>query len=271
MDGQDAKRSAREVGTSVKNAARQAGDNDAVETMARVGYAVNGMMHLLIGWIALQLAFGSAGKADQSGAFSHLASNGLGKALLWLSVAGFVGLAVWQVTEALRSHNETSDRAKAAAKAVVYLVMGFTALKFARGGTSSSSQDTSDITTTLINAPMGAFLVGAVGLAIIGVGGYHVVKGAKKKFLSDLQSSPGTAVVRLGQVGYIAKGVALGVVGALFVLAAIHNNPKESTGMDGALRSLLGAPFGQALLVLVALGLAAYGLYSFGRARHAKV
>ena len=60
-------------------------------------------------------------------------------------------------------------------------------------------------------------------------------------------------------------------MGALFVTAGVHGNAKESSGLDGALRTLKEQPFGPALLTLVAVGIAAYGLYSFSRARHARV
>ncbi len=119
--------------------------------------------------------------------------------------------------------------------------------------------------------PAGQWLVAAVGLAVIGVGVYHVVKGWKKKFLRDLETHPGEWIVKAGRVGYIAKGIALAIVGGLFVLAAVRHKPSEARGLDGALRNLLGAPGGPVLLALVALGLIAFGVYCFGRARHADV
>ncbi len=257
----------------LKRASRQAGDHPALETAARVGFAVSGLMHLLIGWIALQLALGSprSGAADQSGALSALAANGLGRFLLWVAVVGFAGLALWQVTEAVTGSSETTDRIKAVAKAVVYAALAVTALTFARGGSSSSTKQTTDFTASLLAQPLGVALVAAVALGVIGVGVYHVVKGWRKKFLRDLREHPGAGIVRAGQVGYAAKGAALVVVGLLFGLAAVRRDPTRATGLDGALNSLLTVPFGKVLLVLVAMGLAAYGVYSFARAKAAAV
>jgi hypothetical protein len=266
MDGQD-----------VKQAASRASDHPALEGAARVGFAVSGMLHLLIGWIALQLAFGSSGKrADQSGALQSLAGNGLGKLLLWVAVLGFLGLALWQVTDALVVHRGTdkdvwADRAKAVGKAVVYLALAWSAFTFARGRSSNSRRQSVDFTARLLDKPGGRILVVIIGLAVIAVGVYHVYKGAKKKFLEDLQDNPGTWASRAGQVGYISKGVALGIVGVLFAGAGVHGNAKEASGLDGALKSLRDQPFGTVLLVVMAVGFAAYGLYSFARARHARV
>ena len=261
----------------VKQAASRAADHPALEAVARVGYAVSGLLHLLIGWITLQVAFGGSGKnADQSGALASLAGNTAGKAALWVGVVGFVGLALWQVADAIIGHpgddkDAWGGRAKAAGKAVVYLALAWSAFNFARGKSSDSRSQSVDFTAKLLDKPGGRVLVVLIGVAVIGVGIYHVHKGWTKKFLQDLQDHPGPWATRAGRVGYIAKGVALVIVGFLFVTAGFHKQAQEATGLDGALKSLRDEPFGTVLLVVMALGFAAFGLYSFSRAKHAKV
>lgn len=265
--------------SDVMSTARQASDHPALETAARVGYAISGVLHLVIGWIALQVAwgFGTAGRsADQTGALQALAGNGMGKAVLWVGVLGFLGLGLWQLADAAVGHPGSDaeawgGRAKALSKAVIYLALSWTTFSFARGGSADSKQQTVDFTASLMEKPGGRWLVGLVGLGIIGVGGYHVWKGATKRFLRDLEEHPGMWATRAGVVGYIAKGVALAVVGGLFIAAGMHGNAEESSGLDGALRTLKEQPFGPALLTGIAAGIAAYGLYSFSRARHARV
>ena len=257
----------------VRQAAAKAGDHPALENAARLGYAVNGLVHLLIAWLALQVAWGgSSGPADQSGAMQTLAGNDIGRVLLWIAVLGFLGLGLWQVTEVIVGRGETSDRVKAAVKAVVYLFLAFSFLTYARGNSSSSSsQQSVDFTASLMDKPFGRILVGAVGVALLGVGIYHIFKGARKKFLQDLREHPGRWVVRAGQFGYIARGVAFGLVGGLFILAAVRTQPGEATGLDGALRTLRDAPFGQILLTIVALGFTSFAVYLFARAKYARV
>jgi type IV secretory pathway VirB2 component (pilin) len=114
-------------------------------------------------------------------------------------------------------------------------------------------------------------LVAVIGVVVMGVGAYHVIKGWTKKFLLDLSENPGTVATRAGVVGYIAKGIALAVVGALFITAAAQNSSSKATGLDGALRSLRQQAVGPWLLTAVALGIAAYGVYSLARSRHARV
>jgi hypothetical protein len=267
--------------SDVISTARQASDHPALETAARVGYAVSGLLHLIIGWIALQVAWGLGGggsgkDADQSGALQSLSGNGAGQLALWVGVVGFLGLGLWQLADAAFGHpgsdkDAWGGRIKAFSKAVVYLALCWTTFNFARGKSSDSESQTADLTSSLMSKPGGQWLVGIIGLVVIGVGAYHVWKGATEGFLRDLEKDPGTWAVRAGVVGYIAKGVALAVVGVLFVLAALHANPEEAKGLDGALRTLKDQPFGPGLLTAVALGIAAYGIYSFSRARHARV
>lgn len=257
--------------TDVKIAATRAGDHPVLENAARVGYALNGVLHVVIGVIALKLAFAGGGRADQSGALGALADNPLGTVVLWVGVLGWLGLGLWQITEAV-ARGDAGDRVKAVSKAVVYFVLSVTAFSYARGhaGKSSASQ-TRDFTASLMSKPAGQWLVAVVGLVVVGVGVYHVFKGWKQRFMADLVSSPGPWVVKAGRFGYIAKGIALVIVGGLFVLAAVRHKPSEARGLDGALHTLLGAPGGPALLTIVALGLIAFGIYSFGRARHGRV
>ncbi|MEO3938079.1 DUF1206 domain-containing protein [Dermatophilaceae bacterium Soc4.6] len=256
----------------VERTAQRANDHPAIETGARLGYAVNGLLHLLIAWLGLQLATGARGRsADQSGALQTLAGTTLGRGTLWVAVVGFALLGVWQVTEVFTSR-KGADRLKAGAKAVTYAVLAASALGYAKGaGGASSSAQSVDVTSTLMKQPMGRVLVAALGAVVVAVGVYHVVKGWRKKFLADLESHPGELAEAFGRYGYIAKGIALAIVGGLFVVAASKAEPGQAKGLDGALRTVLGAPYGAVLLVVVSLGFAAFGIYSFFRARHADV
>ena len=242
-----------------------------VEWGARLGYGANGVLHLLLAWLTAQIALGGGGKqASQSGALATLAKETAGQVLLWVLAVGFVLLALWQLTELITQH-EKFDKAKAGGKMVLYGALAWTSFTFAHGGRTSSNKQTKDFTTTLMDAPAGRLLVGLVGVGILGIAGYHVYKGWKKKFLEDLQEHPGQWAVVAGRVGYIAKGIALAAVGVLFVTAAIKQTAGKVTGLDGGLRSMLDLPAGPVILLGIALGLVAYGVYSFARARYARV
>ena len=277
--------SARGTTGPAMGSARQAGDSDGLEHLARVGLIAYGVVHVLVAWLALQLAWGGGGEsADQSGAMATLAESPIGKPLLWVVAIGLIALAVWQAAEVFRwrsgwsASGKTRTKAlkksgKAIVKAVIYAALAVLAIRFATGGGQSSSQEQQQTTAGVFDWPAGQFLVGAAGLVLIGSGAYHVYKGVTKRFLKEIDTSEASPsatrlVTRLGQVGFPGKGVALAGVGALLVWAAITFDPSKAQGLDGALRSILELPFGQILLTLVALGIAAFGAYLFVRARY---
>lgn len=261
------------------DAVRRARNSRAVRGLARGGYVASGVLHLLVGWLAVQLALGrSEGQADQSGAFRAVARMPGGDVLLWLVAVGFAALAFWQLATAVvgvpNAESQLAARAKSVAKAVLYGALAVTGVRYAQG-TGGGSGSEESLTARVLAVPGGAWLVGAAGLVIVGVGVYHVVKGVRKKFLEDLSGAGGSAVrpvvVRLGQAGYIAKGIALGVVGGLVVAAAVTTDPEQAGGLDEALHTVRDQPYGPALLLVVGLGIAAFGGYSFARARFARL
>ena len=271
---------------TVTDTARQAGNSDTLEHLARVGLIAYGVVHLLVAWLAVQLAwFGGGGEsADQSGAMSTLAESPIGKPLLWVVALGLIALAAWQAAEVIRWKSGWSASGKqrtkavrksgnALVKAVIYGALAVLAIRFATGSGQSSSSSQQETTAGVFGWPFGQWLVGAAGLVLIGVGAWHVRKGLNQHFMKQIDTSKASSsavrlVTRLGQVGFPGKGIALAGVGALLIWAAVTFDPSKARGLDGALRTILDLPFGQILLTLVALGIAAFGAFCLVRARY---
>jgi hypothetical protein len=266
--------------SEAKNVAGDAKNSPALQTLARVGFAVLGLLHLLIGAIAINIAVGSGGgKADQSGALGQLASNPAGSVILWVIVAGLFALGVWMLLSALLMpgsdpKRKWMNRISDVSKAIVYFAIGGTALTFALGGSADSSSSSSSASAQLLAAPGGVVLLTLVGAIVVVIGGYFIYKGASRAFTEELTvpaGKAGRATIAVGMTGYIAKGVSLMVVGILIIGAAITADPTKSSGLDGALKALAGLPFGVVILLAVGAGLIAYGAYCFVRARRARL
>ncbi len=154
-------------------------------------------------------------------------------------------------------------------------MLAWTTWRFAAGGSTDSGESTADFTTALMGAPLGQVLVAGVGVAVLGVAGYHAWKGLSRGFLDDLDDNAdgnlGRAVIIAGFAGYLGKALALAIVGALFGWAAWTTDPREASGLDGAAQTLSGSSGGAVTLALIAAGFVAYGLYSFARARYARL
>lgn len=266
--------------TSASAAADKAQDSTTFRVVARIGYAVLGLLHLLIGVLAISVATGGGGEsADQSGALQRVHDAPAGALLLWVIILGLAALAVWQIAEALLERDPDAKkawahRAKFIGTAVAYLAIAGTALTVALGGRSDSSESSRSLSARLLSVPAGVVLLAVVGLGVVAVGVAFVVRGCTRAFEKNLSIPSGAAgrgIRTFGTVGYVAKGIAVGVAGVLFVVAALSNDPEAAGGIDAALRSLAALPFGQVILWLVGAGLVVYGLFCFARARYARM
>jgi len=272
---------AKRAGKEAEQAGRGVENSRSFTALVTVGLVDFGVIHLLVAWIALRLAWtGTRQQASQKGAFRELAANPFGNVLLWVIALGLFVLALWQLFEAIWGYREVEagskrvrKRLRSAGRVVVYVVLGVSAVTTAVGSASSGKSSNSSeqsLTGKLMSVAFGRILIVLIGVAIIAVGARLVYRGVRKKFVDDLDGAVSDGTIRVGQVGYIAKGIALAIVGVLFVVAAVTYDPKKAGGLDAALRTLRNQPFGPALLTLMALGIACFGLYCFAWARYPK-
>ena len=251
-----------------------------MRVLARSGYAVLGIVHIVVGAVALSAATGAGGgEADQSGAMSQISRSPGGDVLLWLMAIGLFALTLWQVVQVVLVRDDDGKkkwgkRGSEASKGVAYLVLGVSSVVFAAGGHQSSQHSTESFSATMLATPGGAFVIVLVGLITLGIGIGFGVLGLTTKFEKQVRMprQPFDTVVRvIGVAGYVAKGVALAIVGVLFVVAAVTNDARQAGGLDSALKSLRTLPFGEVLLWLAGLGLILYGVYCGIRAVLAKM
>ncbi|MBW0114391.1 DUF1206 domain-containing protein [Pseudonocardia abyssalis] len=267
---------------SANSNAKQAARSRPVKIAARVGILAYGITHLLIGGLALQVAFGQGGEqADQTGAFQALAQQPYGPPLLWVLAIGFVAAAVWRAELAIWGYGYVSVRSKylrkkivSGVKAVIFVALAILAGTTAAGG-SGGGGGQQEATAGVFGLPGGQFIVGLIGLVVLAVGVVKVVEGYQKKFLEEMDAPSDararTVLERVGQIGNVAKGVSIGLIGVLLVVAAIRFRPEEATGLDAALKGLAAQPYGPYLLIAVALGLVSYGVFCFFDARYHRV
>ena len=265
--------------------AREVTDHPILTHVARIGLLAYGAMHLLIGYLAARLAWGARGAdADQTGALQTVADGPGGAVLLWAIGLGMLALALWQAGEVLLWWHGLLDRehrrktalvcAKCLAKALVYAVLGITALLFAVGVEYEADERLRELTDSTLGIPGGALLVGAVAVGVVCVGIYTLVRGLTGGFMKDidLPAAPDRwepLIEGIGRVGYIAKGIAFGLVGVLLWRAATSSDVSTATALEGAMTAIAGvAAAGPWLLTGIAVGFAAFGLYALARARY---
>ena len=257
------------------------GANRLLTGGARVGLAARSVVWLLMGVLAIQVAVGGTHRqADQQGALAAIAAQPGGALLLLVLAAGLACYAVWRLLEAaIGSHagrESAKDRLTSLIRGVMYAALCVTAVEVLTGS-SGSTQDRQQrgMTAQLMQHTGGRWLVGVVGVVVIGVGIYFAQQGLRGDIFGQMNESRVNprlkpAVTVLGVFGNTARGVVIALAGVFVLVAAITANPKNSGGLDGALRNLAGEPFGPWVLCLAGAGLIAFGLFGMAEALWAK-
>ncbi|MFB7934298.1 MULTISPECIES: DUF1206 domain-containing protein [Streptomyces] len=266
--------------------ARRAAKGSVTEGAARAGFAARGVIYLLVGALALQIAFGDTKEqADRGGALAAISQKPFGAVLLWALGIGLVGMALWRLSEVVfgsvgKDGRSARKRLMAAVRCVFYAFVAYSVLSFAasrhQSGGGSSDQQSRDATARALELPGGQWLVGAAGLAIVAAGGWIGVRAVLRKYHDKLrlgQMGPRTRrlVDVTGVAGGAARGLVFAVAGVFAVRAAIDYEPDKAKGLDDTLRAFADTPLGPWLLVGVAAGLVLFGVFSFAMARWRRV
>ena len=246
--------------------------------LALAGLVARGVLYLLLGITAVQLTVGRSNEqADSRGVLQQFAGSGVGAAMLVILAIGFVALALLNIHDAITA-GEPGDahpkrRLADVGRAALYVSLTVVTVAILASGSSgsSSSQKSQTWTAQVLGWPGGQLIVGAIGAAIAIAGVVMIVKVCMGK-RHDQASMDETAprepgfIEQLGAFGYAARGVVNIIIGIFVLVAAVDFDPTETVGIDGALKRTLDEPYGEVLVFVIALGLAAYGVYSLARA-----
>jgi len=261
--------------TGVKNSAHNAAFSPVMEVLTRLGYGVRGVIYIVMGILAVQVALGKGGAlASPQDAIAAIGKQPAGMILLWVVLIGILAYSVWGLVRAiwdpLHKGSDTKGiltRIGYLASAVGYAFLAYTTYGFINGASQSASGSPAKLLASVMAMPMGRWAIALVGLIVVVVGLYQIMLGIKagfeKQFQTyDLTPKEAKLVTDVGRFGTAARGVVFALVGGLIFLAAYNSNPSQPVGMDAALATLLHQPYGIWLLGIIAVGLVAFGFYS---------
>jgi hypothetical protein len=262
---------------------QQAADTtrSGVDTLARFGYITIGVVYALIGALAVMTAIGARGSIeDPQGAIRIIAVQPFGRILVGLTALGLLGFAIWRFVEAIMDPHRKGADAQGIVARIGYTVSGLIhaalalfAGRLALGVGSGGGESAQAWTATLLAQPFGPWLVGAIGGIIIGVGLGHFYTAYKARFMAEynlrvMSAAEQRWAKRIGRFGLAARGVTCIIIGGFLTSAAVQADPQQTKGLDAALLMLAQQSYGSWLLGIVALGLVAYGVFCFSRARY---
>lgn len=276
------KSAAREVKEKVKDSSRRGW----IEWLSRFGYAVRGVLYIVIGILAGQVAIGRGGETTgKTGAIAAIGNQPFGTVLLVLVIIGLAGYSLWGFVRALLDPFKRGtdpkgllQRAGYLVSALVYGALIFPTVQFLlRPGNKQqpSGNSTADFSASLLSQPWGKWLLLIIGVIALCGGLGQLWMAFSADFQKDLKfhemSEDSKALARrVGRAGHAARGVVFAMIGFFIAKAAWDADPNQAKGLDGALQTLAQQPYGPFLLGAVALGLIAFGVYSVLCARWIK-
>jgi len=268
----------------ITQGARRATDNPSFARFARFGYAAKGVVYLVAGGLSARAAFGLGGATtDKRGALQQILAEPFGKLMLVLIGVGLIGYVLLRLVQALMDPEHKGSDAKGIAKRIGYLISGlvyaglaWTALRLASATGGSGGNEIQSWVARLLALPLGRWLIGFAGLIVIGGGLYQLYKAYSTDFSehfrwNEMSATERTWTVRLGRLGLAARGIVQGLIGLFLIQAALLFDPSKAQGSGGALQSLAQPPFGLWAVGVVAVGLAAYGVYMLAAARYSRI
>lgn len=243
---------------------------------------------MLIGALAVMAALGIGGStSDSSGAFSAVASKPFGEVLLWILGAGLIGIVLWRLIQVVKDPEHVKNDGKSMFRRLANLISGIAygsltynafaiAMHAKSSGSGSGSKQT--LSAKLLSQPFGQWIVGIVGLIIIGYALYEIHKAYTEKYTNkfkrhEMSEKEWELGRKTGKLGLYSRGTVFLLIGYFFIQTAITADPDKTQGLDGALSKLAQQPYGQWLLGIVAVGLFLYGVFQIlkGKNRHLSI
>jgi hypothetical protein len=270
---------------SIARRGRRAGRSPWVERLGRAGLVAKGVLYLVLGLLAVKVALGARDEeADREGVLREVAAQPFGRGLLTLLAVGFFGYAIWRLAQGFLDRDAKganppglAKRAGAVARGAWWGALGvLTVLKIVGAGSEGASGREDEATAGVLGLPLGRYVVFAAAAGFLGAAafnGYRALTGKFRKRLRTerMNEAEEQAATWAGTLGHAARFVVFGLIGLFLAKAAWEFDADETRSLDGALREVAAQPYGTFLLCAVAIGLGAYGLYSFAQARYRDV
>ncbi|WP_434707391.1 DUF1206 domain-containing protein [Pseudomonas sp. R1-1] len=246
--------------------------------LARGGYAARGVLYLIIGIFALLAAQDSTKPKDSHKSLEALLSQPFGYFLVGLVVAGLLAFAAWRVLQATRDVDHHGKdlkgliiRAGLLAGGMVNGALAIFALGLLISGIKSSGDSggqTKDWLAHLLSWDHSNLLVYLIALVPLGVGIAHIIKGWKATFEKYFEAYEDVMryVRPVSRFGLIARGVVFIEIAVLLAVSGSTYQAMDPPGMKEALDALQNLPAGWLILIVMALGLMAFSVYSFSEA-----
>jgi hypothetical protein len=250
------------------------------DRLARIGFGARAFFYASLAVLTLHVAvLGGSGEQDNAnGALRTVCRTVWGQVLVGIAAAGFVALGTVRLAAAVRDRDAGPPRRLlAAARGLVYWGIAAVPVSFLLGRRSTGSEQQQHQTAAgLLGMPAGRVVVALVGVVVLVVCGFQVRSAVTRDFARGMRIRRAGPWVRAlvrwaGTVGITARAVVLLPIGVFFIVTAVDVDPNDAKGLDAEAFALSRHAWGTVLLVLAALGLLVFALYSLLELRYRDV
>jgi hypothetical protein len=254
------------------------------EWMARIGYAACGLVYISIGLTAGAVALGLAEDPKGSrGVMKFIARQPLGELAVIALGAGLAAYAMLNIAGAVNDPERRGVslsgilvRAADALTGAIYIALAVAALAIVVAPEGEGVSGAVAWAEGVLALPYGATLLGLVGLALVGGSVYLSYRAWDEPFGNKLDRRSLSVDARwaisvAARVGTVVRAVIFGICGMFVIRAAAGAAPDRVADVDDALAMIGRAAFGPLLLVVVAGGFVAYGIYQLAKARYQRI
>ena len=261
--------------------------NDWMTRIARIGYSAKGVVYICVGLFSAMAAFAGRAKAsDSRAALEKISEQPFGRVMLLTLAAGLLCFVVWRLIEAIANPGEYrsglkafANRVRALFSAAIYGGITLAAVRMVMGdsaGGGGGDRTARDSTAKLMATPYGSWSVMLIGVGLIGYGIFQWRRAYRRSYerklnLSSMSPDQHRWITRVCSFGLAARGFVFAIAGVFLIQAGLQSDPGEARGLSGALDSLRAEAYGPYLFAVVALGLAAYGIYCCVKGRYGQL
>jgi hypothetical protein len=254
----------------------------ALELLARTGFFVKGVVYMVVGALALQVAGQLGGRVTGTrGAFTTVLAQPFGRTLLLVAAVGLFGYAAWRLLQGFFDPDRLGYgwrglalRASFVMRGVVHAALGLQAFRVYRG-LSASGISERGAAAEAFAWPLGDWLVVLAGLGLIGFAVQQIHAAITCRLernldVAEIRREAGDWAVALSRFGVAARAIVFALLGWGIVVAGWSRDASEVGTTASSLRILAAQPggVGRWLLGVTAAGFVAYGFYQVIHARY---
>ena len=259
--------------------AQKGAKNSLVRYLPIYGCVSTGIIYTAIGVIALLSFFKlKQGGADEGSLMAYFNHYLAGRLLVWIILLGTISYIIWRIYESITDPYEYGAGAKGiitrtgiALSTIPDGLIAYSAIMILLGQSSIHEDgqpiEQRQLGSELLSQSWGDWVMVIIGVIVMATAVVQLIYGLTNGYreridMARFSAGAKTTIHILSWVGYVARGIIIGIIGFFFIKSGLQQNAQQIVNTDKAF-DFIGDHVGHAYFIMVALGTICYGLFMF--------